>query len=201
MSGQARVEDLEVFTRLRVALLKFAQAADLALSNAESDISRAHSWLETEQATYWTGQLRKRTEAVTRAREAVRQKKLFKDATGRTPSAIEEEKALARAVAAVEQAEWKIQAIKKALPRLEKEADLYRGGVAPLSRNLAGEIPRAVALLDRLSASLQEYLALESPSMTLRETEAPSAPDAQLPSSMTLPTPDSFAPEEPHDAR
>ena len=56
------------------------------------------TWLEREQQQHWTTQIRKRTEIVGRCKEAVRMKKLFKDSSGRTQSALDEEKALAIAL-------------------------------------------------------------------------------------------------------
>src|SRR5271154_755102 len=100
MSSQVKVEDFEVFRLFRVALLKFAQTAEQALTGADSEISRTFSWLENEQSAFWQGQLRKRKEAVTIAAQNLRQKKLYKDSSGRTPSAVEEEKALAKCMAA-----------------------------------------------------------------------------------------------------
>jgi hypothetical protein len=169
MAGQVRVEDFEVFRLFRGALLKFAQAADQALASADSHIARTRFWLESEQASHWQGQLRARMEAVAAARDAVRQKKLYKDSTGRTPSAVEEEKTLARCVAAVEQAHAKIEAVRKWLPRLEKANDLYRGGVSRLGAAVSADVPKAVALLDRLVASLEEYVQIEAPSATMAE--------------------------------
>jgi hypothetical protein len=162
MSEQVRVDDLEIFGRFRVAMIKFAQAADEALSSADSEISRTHSWLESEQRTFWEGQLRKRVEAVTKAREALRQKKLYKDSSGRTPSAIEEEKFLAKCVAAVTQAEERLQAVRRWLPKLERAAGMYRSGVAALSKTASDDVPKGIALLDRLAESLQQYLQVES---------------------------------------
>src|SRR5436305_2081163 len=109
MSEQVKVEDIQVFTLFRAALVKFAQASSDALASAESEISRTKSWLESEQAGYWQSQLRKRTEEATKARDALRQKKLYKDSSGKVPSAVDEEKALARAIAAVQHAEEKIK--------------------------------------------------------------------------------------------
>jgi hypothetical protein len=163
MPQQVKVEDLEVFSQFRAALLKFAQSAEQAISGADSQISRTHAWLESEQANYWQGQMRKRMEAATRAREALRKKKLYKDSSGRTPGAVEEEKELTRCLAAVQEAEGKIDAVRKWLPRLEKAADLYRGGVSRLNTTIAVEVPRAVALLDRLAGALEEYVQVASP--------------------------------------
>ena len=170
MPGLVKVEDFEVFRLFRVALLKFAQAAGESLSSADSEIAGTRSWVENEQATFWQGQFRKRTEAVAKARDAVRQKKLYKDSSGRIPGAVEEEKELAKCMRAVEHAQEKIELVRRALPRLEKESELYRGGVARLSGCVTGDVPRAVALLDRLAASLEEYVHIEAPSAGVPES-------------------------------
>jgi len=174
MPDQVKVEDFEAFRLLRGALLRFAQAAGQSLIAADSQIVRTRSWLENEQPAFWQNQLRKRVEAVAKARNAVRQKTLYKDATGRAASAIEEEKVLARCLAAVEQAEQKIEAVRKWLPRLEKEAEMYRSGVSRLGGALTVEVPRAVGLLDRLAATLEQYVQLEAPAGSVPE----STPDA-----------------------
>lgn len=180
MADQANVDDLEVFRLFRVAMLKFGQAAEQSLSNADSQIARTHSWLESEQATFWQGQLRKRTEAVAKARDALRQKKLYRDSAGRTRDTSEEEKMLARCLAAVEEALGKIEAVRKWLPKLEKEADLYRGGVTRLMGTANVEVPRAVALLDRLAASLEQYVQIESPSSGIPASTAPATPEEPM---------------------
>jgi hypothetical protein len=205
MPDQVKVEDFEVFGQFRVALLKFAQAADHSLTNAESDIARTRSWLEGEQRTFWETQLRKRMEAVTKAKDAVRQKKLYRDAGGRMPSAVEEERALAKCVAAMEEAQRKIEAVRKWVPRLEREASLYRGGVARLSRTVADDIPRGVALLDRLAASLEQYVQLEIPanampvsSATAEPAESMSRGDAAEPPPVANPAENALSNNAPH---
>ena len=77
MATGARVESIEVLRRFRAALWKFAEAANLALGDAEGEVQRMVVWLETEQQTFWNHQVRSRTEAVTAAKEKVRSKKLF----------------------------------------------------------------------------------------------------------------------------
>lgn len=162
MAGQAKVDDLEVFRQFRAALLKFAHASSEVMGNADSQISRTQSWLENEQTTFWQAQIRKRTEAVAQAKDAVRQKKLYKDSSGRIPNAIEEEKNLARCQAALLHAQQKYELVRKWIPKLEKENELYRGGIARLNATVTGDIPRALGLLDRLAGALEEYLQIES---------------------------------------
>jgi hypothetical protein len=165
MYGQANVDDLEVFRRFRASLLKFSQAANQTLANADSQIARTHLWLENEQITFWQSQIRKRHEAVIQAKDAVRQKKLYRDASGRTPSAVEEEKHLSRCLAALEHAQQKLEVTKRWIPRLEHAAGLYRGGVARLHATICGDIPSAVALLDRLAMTLEEYVQIAAPAV------------------------------------
>src|SRR5438128_10121401 len=93
MSG-ARVTSIDALKHFRVALFKFIEAANVALGDADADVSRTLMWLQLEQPAYWEGQIRKRHEIVNRCKDEVRQKKLFKDSTGRTQSAVDEEKRL-----------------------------------------------------------------------------------------------------------
>lgn len=179
MSEEVKVKDLEVFARFRAAMIKFAQHAGDAISSADSEVAGTMNWLDTEQRTFWEGQLRKRTEAVAKAREDLRQKRLYKDSSGRTPSAVEEEKALAKAVAAVGHAEERLQNVKRWLPRLEKASGLYRSGVAALSKTIADDIPKSVSLLDRLAESLHQYLEIEN-ALSAPAGEAPSEPATSM---------------------
>lgn len=162
MSQGANVDDLEVFVRWKVALVKFRQAAETALLNGDAQVVRLQSWLEGEQLTYWQGQIRKRTEAVGRAKEAVRQKTLFKDSTGRTPSAFQEEKILQAALKALEEAETRLGATKRAIPRLQKENEAYRGSVQGLGTTLASDLPKAIAMIERMSMTLEDYVTLKN---------------------------------------
>ena len=76
MSTAARVDSIDAIKEFRVYMTKFQELATMALGDADSDIQRIQSWLEGEQQTYWTGQIRKRQEIVSRAEEAFRQKRI-----------------------------------------------------------------------------------------------------------------------------
>src|SRR6185295_3410310 len=102
---EARVESIDALKSFKAALIKFAEGANVALADAESDIARTVNWLENEQASYWQSEHRKRTELVGRCQEAVRMKRIFKDSSGRQQSAVEEEKALRIAQLKLEEAQ------------------------------------------------------------------------------------------------
>jgi hypothetical protein len=159
----AKIEDLDVIKSMKRAIFKFAETANVALSEAESEMNRALMWLENEQRSYWEGQLRKRHDAVERAKEAVRMKKLFKDSTGRQQSAVDEEKALKLAIRRFEEAEEKMANVKKHTQKLRKEILMYKGHVQRFATSVQNELPMATAQLDALLDKLSQYIALDVP--------------------------------------
>ena len=160
MSEAARVDSIAELRAFRVALIKFADACNVALGDAESDMVRTLSWVERDQLTYWNGQLAKRADLITRAKDAVRMKKLYKSPTGGSQSYVEEEKALRAAIRLFEEAEQKIAACKQWTRRLQKEIMMYKGGVTRFTSTVDGDVPRALARLDAMAGSLEAYAAL-----------------------------------------
>jgi hypothetical protein len=159
MSG-ARVQNIDALRQFRVALIKFAEMAGIAMSDAEGEISKAVNWLSHEQQQFWNGQIRKRQEIVARCKEAVRSKKLFKDSSGRTQSAVDEEKQLLKAQRILESAEQKLLATKRHSAKLQKEMHMYKGAVQRLMTAVTSDIPNAVNTLDTLANSLDAYVNL-----------------------------------------
>ena len=129
MSERARVDSTDAIKQFKIALWKFQEAANAALGDAEGEMQRVTLWLENEQHAYWTGQIRKRHDAVEKAKEAVRYKKIFRDSTGSLPSAVDEEKARALAQRRLKEAEEKLANVKRYTRVLQKEIQLYHGSV------------------------------------------------------------------------
>ena len=162
MAEVARVQNLEALKQLKHALWKFQETINIALTDAESDMQRTGIWLETEQKTYWNAQLRKRQEAVEKAKEKVREKQLYKDATGMRSSAVDEMKILQAAQRQLVEAEQKVVAIRKFIPKMQKETMIYRGGVQRFASTVHTDLPVAISKLDRLLATLEAYVSLSA---------------------------------------
>ena len=158
--AEARVENIEAIKTFKRALWKFAEIANTALADAESEAASVLRWLEVEQRTYWQSNVRKSQELVTRCQEAVRHKKLFKDASGRIPSAVDEEKALAKAKRMLEHATERLENVRRYTPRMQREIMLYKGHVQRLVTFVAADIPTAAAKLDKMIDTLEAYLNL-----------------------------------------
>jgi hypothetical protein len=109
---------------------------------------------------------------VTAAKDKVRQKKLFKDSSGRFPSAVDEEKHLAVCLRRLEEAQQKMANTRKWARRLQREIHNYKGGVGQLATNVAHDIPLAIARLDKLGGLLDAYVSLSA---------APGLTDASAP--------------------
>jgi hypothetical protein len=162
MGEGARVDSIDVLKEFKIALWKFQEAATVALGDAESEMHRILLWLQTEQDSHWQHQIRKREEIVGRCREAVRMKKVFKDATGRQQSAIEEEKALKVAMRNLEEAQQKLAMVRKWSRQLPKEIEMYKGGVQRFATTVQSDIPVAASHLDKLAQKLEAYVNLQS---------------------------------------
>jgi hypothetical protein len=161
MAEGARVDSLETLRAFKVALWKFQDAARVALGDAEADATRTLMWVENEQDAYWQGQIRKAEQYVVRCKEAVRMKKVFRDSAGREQSAVDEEKALKMAMQKLAAAQAKHALVKKWTRQLQKEIELYKGGVQRFTTTVFTEIPTAAAHLESLAAKLDAYLSVQ----------------------------------------
>jgi len=153
----ARVGSIDAIKEFRAYMAKFQEAASVGLGEADSEINKTINWLEGQQQTFWTGQIRKRQDILTRAEDALRQKRIFKDSSGSTPSAVDEQKIVNIAKKSLAEAQEKVQHIKKALRDLQKQLTLYRGGVGRFSNAVSATVPTAIAQLGNTIEMLEKY--------------------------------------------
>jgi hypothetical protein len=158
----ARVDDIDPIRDFRIHLTKFQEMAGRALSDADSDVNRMMRWLEGEGLNLWTSAIRKRQEILAKAEEALRFKRLYKDASGSTPSVVEEQKVVKKAKDSLAEAQEKLKNVKHWTRALQKEQTLYRGAVASFSNDVAAGVPQSIGYLGALLAELEKYLELEA---------------------------------------
>jgi hypothetical protein len=186
MGDRANVSDLDSIRLFRAALVKFVESANTGITDSDGEIVSKISWLETEQKAYWTAQQRKWTEAVSKAIDAVRQKRVFKDSFGRPQSTIDEEKHLKKCRQTLEEVEQKLANTRRAAMQLQREHLLYRGGVQRLMTMLASDMPRALAMLDRVVAQIEAYAAV-TPTLVTSEATPDSVATGEGEGNMTRP--------------
>jgi len=161
--SSAHVHDIEALRQFRVALVKFIEAAQVCLADAESDVARTLHWLDLEMAPHWATQVRKRQELVSRCRDALRQKTVYKDPTGARQSVVDEQKALKKAEAMLAEAEQKLAATKRYVRLIQHAQQEFKGGVSKLAFSLTGDLANAVLRMGNLIAILEQYAATDVP--------------------------------------
>jgi hypothetical protein len=92
-------------------------------------------------------------------------KKIFKDATGRQQSAIDEEKSLRIAMRQLEEAQEKLKHVRKWARLLPKEIETYKGSVQRFATTVQSQIPAAAGHLEKLARKLDAYVSLQAASI------------------------------------
>lgn len=170
--SKADVKSFQAVEAFRVALASYAESAAAALESAEAEGQRWLRWLEHDQRAHWKAVRRQATEELARARDAYRQKALYKDASGARHSAVDEQREIRRCEARLEEAEQREAATKRHALQLKNELQTYRGGVSKLRNLLGGTVPVAVADLREAVASLERYAAAR-PEIPMRDDAGP----------------------------
>jgi hypothetical protein len=173
MADSARIHDVEALKRARAALADFADQVGAALASVDSDIQRVSQWLNVERPTHWKLEVRRRMESVERGKAEIMRKKII--AAPEPASVVLEERRLERARQRVENAQRRLDSVRRWAPVWEREAMMYKGSSRALTEALHADIPRGLAILSRMMESLEAYAAVAPPS---GEIEAPLNIDA-----------------------
>jgi len=188
----ARVTSIDALRTFRAALATFRSEAIDALAANDLDIRRAFDWL-TEQRQFWQRAVREMQDEVTHCKA-----ELFRRQTvlpgERVPDCTQQIKALRLAQQKLEHAEERVKACRRWEPTLQRAVDEYQGPARQLGSLLDGDLPRSAALLDRMIASLDAYVAVAPKPATggpLAPVRRTGPPPAEVPSGgRDLPTPE-----------
>lgn len=186
MYETAQVISLGSLADFKAALVQFRDQARQAVCAIELEIHRSLDWLSHEQVDYWRAEMRRRENAVTEAKAALDRARM--SATfGDDPACHDEVIALRRARMRLEEAESKIDALKRWIRILEKEVDEFRSSLQLLDGLLDINLPRGADLLEKLLAALAAYT--QAPLNTQETGIAQSTPAvAQPPLKMEMAT-------------
>jgi hypothetical protein len=175
MDGGAYVNSIDAVRDFRAALVTFAHEAKEALASHDLELRRSLAWLLDEQPKYWEKEQRRLDDAVTQARIELERRLNTRLPGGETPSCMEERKMLERARARHRRADEVAAAMRRYAMAAEREAEEYSGRARQLSDVLEADLPRAIAMVDRVLDSLDAYVAVGG-------TSAKQATSAAMPS-------------------
>ncbi|MCZ6837449.1 MAG: hypothetical protein O7G85_16865 [Planctomycetota bacterium] len=160
MTPSANIRSIEALRALKVALVQFDDSARQAMGEAKSDVMRAVNWLQNDRAIYWKQQLKYRQNRLADAKSELMRAEMASETKS---SAVVERKLVQKWKMGVEEAEQKLQHIKKWLRIIEHESIKFRAECQPLVRLVETELPKAYVKLDRLYTTLEKYLKMAPP--------------------------------------
>ena len=163
MSNQADVQSIDALKEFRVALALFSEDVLQALGGVDTELKRTAQWVHHDRRTYWQEQIKRRREQVTMAQSEVFRRKLQKT-SDYTPAMSEQKELLRKAEAALQDAELRLGLVKKWETAIQQTLLEYHSTTARIKNLSAGDIPRAIALLERMIVSLEAYVNVSSPS-------------------------------------
>lgn len=187
----ANVKAVSAISEFRSALCTFIVEARQALAAMEMEGRRALVYITEDQAQAWAGEARRGRETVQQCKLEIHNARTFKRIANYTPSCIDEKKALAKAERRLQVAELKVEAVRHWGRLAEQAFREFQARLAQFISILDGELPKGVAALERMMASLDRYFAVEAP-QALREAERAIEAESRampVPESMTTAIP------------
>jgi len=180
MNGPANVRSLDSIEAVRAALVAFRDELEQALVAIDIEMRRMLDWLEHDRPRFWRTQVRNAADGVTEARAALHRHLMYPIA-GERPSCQEERAALRRAEARRDYCEGKAERLRHWIREVQHEMFEYQGRIGQLNDLVQSDVPRAIAILDKLLARLHEYQAIHSPggstaAATVRRGGDPASP-------------------------
>lgn len=156
----ASVQSVDALWEFRGHLLEFAHVAHQALDMLQVEARRGVDWLTVDRVRYWKNENRKAWDNVSRCKDAVHQARIQRQIADHIPDCIDEKKALAKAQEYLKLTERKLAALQHWCREVTHAMNEFEGRFSATSSVLDGDIPRAVAVLERLAEHLHEYIKL-----------------------------------------
>lgn len=161
MSSPAKVHSVDALKLLRVALIKYAEEVAGALGIMHQESLKLNQWVSHDQPAHWKKQIQVGFEKVSQARAQLAKAKL-KTVGGRKPDCFEEKKALRKAKEFLAHAQKQVEVVRHWAGKIQQESDEYRGRLGRLERMASLEIPRMIALLEKMVIAIEEYIAVQA---------------------------------------
>jgi len=192
MGRTARITSIGVLQTTATALQRFRGEASGALDDLDIELRRILDWIHHDRKEFWDRELRRSSEMVSQAKIQLQQARISRQIAGHEPACVDEKRALERAKRRLEVAEQKVQAVRVFAHAIDRAIEEYQRSRAQFVTWLDTDMLQAVAALDRMSASLESYVSLETPVSPHAATPSSGSPATED----TLPASDKSVPDE-----
>jgi hypothetical protein len=156
MDRSANVSSIDALRDFRVALVQFNADAKESIVMLTLESRKAIQWLVHDRSRYWPDQLRKAQEKVVHARNDLERCQL-KYGSEDAPSCFDQKKALEKAKRRQKLCEEKVKLVKKWTNVIRHELDEFDGELSKMTTWLEADMPRGIALLERMVRALDKY--------------------------------------------
>jgi len=159
MPERAQVTSIDALEAFRANLIVYLSKARPTLEEVSADVQRTRSWLEGEQRTHWENELRRRSQVLEEAQQALFSSKLsrFREASAA------EQMAVQRARRALDEAEAKLRVLKQWRRVFDNRVDPLVKQMEKLHTVLAHDMVQAVAYLAQAIQTLDAYAGVAPP--------------------------------------
>ena len=185
MGRSARITSVDAVQDLAAAVVSFRGQAAAALDDLDMELRRAVEWIHHDRKEYWAQEVRRGYERVSEARVQLQQAQTSRRVADHEASCLDEKKALDRAKRRLDVAQEKVGIVRQWMHVIDHAVNEYRGTRTLLAGWLDSEVPRALSALNRITETLDAYLAATAPADTpppvsLAVAEQPAVPDVPV---------------------
>ena len=167
MSQRANVTSVEVLESFRASLIVYASKARPTLEEISAEVIRTRLWIQNDRRLYWEGQVRRRTQKLQDAQQAVFSAEL----SNLRETTVAEKTAVNKAQRSLDEAEAKLQVVKKWDREFGNRIEPLAKQLERLHTFLANDLPQAVTYLTQSVKTLEAYTGIIAPTMSASETD------------------------------
>jgi hypothetical protein len=165
MGSSARLTAIDILQTIAAALKKFDAESSSAMDDLDIELHRALEWIHHDRKEYWARELRSSQDRVAEARVQLLQAQTARRVGDFRPSCVDEQKALERAKRRMATAEQKIVAVRRCATAIERAVNDCQRARNQFQAWLESDVDKAITALNRMSDSLDHYVALTAPTL------------------------------------
>lgn len=162
MSDQVNISSIDALEAFRADLVQYIEKARVALEDMEGDVRRTQTWLDTDRAQHWAGQIKLWTKKLHQAEQELYSANL----TNPRASNAFQKMAVLKARRNLEEAERKMLVLKKWRQTFENRATPLLRQLDPMFFLVGQHLPKGVFALSEAIKALQEYAEKSAPPLT-----------------------------------
>ncbi|MES2920759.1 MAG: hypothetical protein V4819_04405 [Verrucomicrobiota bacterium] len=159
MSDQVKISSIDALEAFRADLIQYIAKARVALEDMEGDVRRTQTWLDTDRAQHWGGQIKLWTKNLHQAEQELYSANL----TNPQAANAFQKMAVVKAKRKLEEAEDKMRVVKKWRQSFENRATPFLRQLDPMFYLVGQQLPKGVFALGESIKALQAYAEKSTP--------------------------------------